>query len=429
MFFRYLLNNIILINIFLWYNNQIFTSKRKWNFINCTWIVVLLILKSFFNIFQSFGANLFISVLIYFIISVVYFDSDLTKRIVFIGFYICSTFISEINVYLLLNHFTRISLINLNIWIYDLIGSILSALILFCIVYLITTLKNIKELTNSKGIWYLIMLPIISIIVISSIIFFKILTINPILVFLLTSSIIIYNLIVCIGFADILKSKNILIENEQLKSQELYYKLLEEKFNNSRLFIHDFKKHINLINELIKKDDYKGINEYISELYEEIKTDENLVITGNQLIDLIINTNKETLKQYDISIKHDVRIKNIDTIKTIDFNIVFSNLLDNAIESCIKDDGHFIKIKLDIINDLIILKVINPCNQYDQNIKTTKSNEDYHGLGILNVKRISYKYKGYTKFSYDNEYNIFTATVIFKTHNKKNDKDTIHSNF
>lgn len=430
MFFRYLLNNIILINIFLWYNNHIFISKRKWNFINCIWIVVLLILKSFFNIFQSFGTNLFISVLIYLIISVVYFDSDLTKRIVFIGFYICSTFISEINVYLLLNYLTtKISLINLDIWIYDLIGSILSALTLFCIIYLITTLKNIKKLTDSKGIWYLIILPIISIMIITSIIYFKILTINPILVFLLTSSIIIYNLIVCIGFADILKSKNILIENEQLKNQELHYKFLEEKFNNSRLFIHDFKKHINLINEFIKNGDYKGINEYISELYEEIKTDENLVITGNQLIDLIINTNKDTLKQYDISIKHDVRIKNIDTIKTIDFNIVFSNLLDNAIESCIKDGGHFIKIKLDIINDLIILKVINPCNQYDQNIITTKSNKDYHGLGILNIKRISYKYKGYTKFSYDNEYNIFTATVIFNAQNEKNDKDATHNNF
>ena len=422
MFFRYLINNIVLISIFLWYNNHLFKRKRngKGSFINCICISILLVLKSFFNIFQSFETNLCLSVLVYLIISLAYFDSSLIKRSVFIGFYICATFISEINIYLFLNYLIRTYAINLNIWIYNILGSILSTLLLFCIVNFITEIKGIKELTDSKGIWYLIILPITSIIIVCSIIYFKILTINPLLVFLLTLGIIIYNLIICIGFTDILKSKNVLIENEQLKNQELYYKLLEEKFNNSRHFIHDFKKHINLINELIKNEDYNRIKEYISELYDEIKADENLVITGNQLIDLILNTNKQTLKQYDICIKHDVRVKNICTIKTIDFNIVFSNLLDNAIESCIKDNGHFIKIKLDKINDLIVLKVINPCNQYDPTLKTTKINKDYHGLGIHNIQRISYKYKGDTKFSYDDEYNIFTATVIFSTQSESN---------
>ena len=75
----------------------------------------------------------------------------------------------------------------------------------------------------------------------------------------------------------------------------------------------------------------------------------------------------------------------------------------------------FIKIKLDRINDLIVLKVINPCNNYNPSLKTTKSNKDYHGLGIHNIQRIAYKYNGYTNFSYDDEYNIFIATIIFNT--------------
>lgn len=417
MFFRYLINNITLISIFFWYNNHIFKKKRKCDFINCIYISILLLLKSFFNIYQSFEINLYSSILVYLIISIMYFDSNLIKRSIFIGFYICSTFVSEINIYLVLNYLTSNYGINLNTWGYNIIGSILSIIVLFCIVNFITKITDIKQSADNKEIWYLIIPPITSILIISLIIYFKILTINPILVFLLTLGIIIYNLIICIGFADILKSKNILIENEQLKNQELYYKLLEEKFNNSRHFIHDFKKHINLINELIKNNDYNNLCEYVSELHNEIKADENFVITGNKLIDLILNANKNTLKEHDICIKHDIRIKDISTIKTIDFNIVFSNLLDNAIESCIKDNKHFIKIKLNYINDSLVLKVINPCNQYNSTLKTTKTNKDYHGLGILNVQRISNKYKGYTKFSYNEKYNIFTATVIFNIQN------------
>lgn len=359
--------------------------------------------------------NLFLTVLVHFIISLLFFESSLTKRAVFIGFYICATFISEINVYLLLNSLIRSYAVNLNIGIYNTLGSILSAVLLFYMVKLITDINGIKEITDSKVIWYISILPITSLIILYSVIHFNLLTIKPFFVFLLTLVIIINNFILCIGFTDILKSKNILIENEQLKNQELYYKLLKEKYNNSRHFIHDFKKHINLIDEFIKKEDYNKLKEYISESYEEMKADENLIITGNQLIDLIVNTKKQDLEQHNICIKHDVQIKNIDPIKTIDFNIAFSNLLDNALESCIKDNGHFIKIKLDRINDLIVLKVINPCNNYNPSLKTTKLNKDYHGLGIHNIQRIAYKYNGYTKFSYDDEYNIFIATIIFNT--------------
>ena len=417
MFLRYLINNLILISIFLWYNNHLFKRKKydKWYSINCLCIVFLLIIKSFLNTMQYPETNLFLTVLVHFIISLLFFESSLTKRAVFIGFYICATFISEINVYLLLNSLIRSYAVNLNIWIYNTLGSILSAVLLFYMVKLITDINGIKEITDSKVIWYISILPITSLIILYSVIHFNLLNIKPFFVFLLTLVIIINNFILCIGFTDILKSKNILIENEQLKNQELYYKLLKEKYNNSRHFIHDFKKHINLIDEFIKKEDYNKLKEYISESYEEMKADENLIITGNQLIDLIVNTKKQDLEQHNICIKHDVQLKNIDPIKTIDFNIAFSNLLDNALESCIKDNGHFIKIKLDRINDLIVLKVINPCNNYNPSLKTTKSNKNYHGFGIHNIQRIAYKYNGYTKFSYDDEYNIFIATIIFNT--------------
>lgn len=418
MFFRYIINNIILTSIFLWYNNHLFQRKRKWSYLNSLFIIFILVIKSLLNLFLSPQINLCSSILVYLIISISYFDSSVIKRFVFIGFYICSSFICEINIYLLLNYVLNLYKINLNIWIYNLIGSTLSALGLWCIVYLVAKIKDIKELADSKGIWYLIILPITSILIISSIIYFEILSINPILVFLLTLGIIIYNLVICIGFTDILKSKNILIENERLKNQELHYKLLEEKFNSSRHFIHDFKKHINLINEFISNSNYSELNEYISEINDEIRVDENFVITGNQLIDLILNSNNQTLQQYDICVKHDVRVKEIDTIKSIDFNIVFSNLLENAIEHCIRDDGHFIKIKFDNLNGLLVLKVLNPCHQHNSNLKTVKKDKDYHGLGILNVKRIAHKYKGYATFYYDDEYKIFTSTVIFNTQSK-----------
>lgn len=46
-------------------------------------------------------------------------------------------------------------------------------------------------------------------------------------------------------------------------------------------------------------------------MYKEIKKDENFVITGNQIIDLALNSNKDILSNYQICIRHDVKIREL----------------------------------------------------------------------------------------------------------------------
>lgn len=412
MYLRYIISNTILVILFLWYNKKLFvkrSQKKEDIFI----IVFIIIAKSLINLHISFQLNLITSILVYLIISSKFFIGSLTKKFVFIGFYISASFISEMNAFLILNEILPSYKIIFNSLFYNMFGSLLSTIFLFIIIYIVTKVNDIKDMVDNKELWYFIMLPVASIVIIYSIMQSNMLLLNPNLCILITFGIILFNIIICIGFVDIIKSRNVLIENEKLKSQKLHYELLEEKFDNSKRFIHDFKKHINLINGYIANNEYSKLKIYLNELSKEIKNDENFVITGNQVIDLALNSSKDILSQYNIDIKHDVKIKDIKSISAFDFNIVFSNILENAIESCKISKGNFIKIKLEGTENLIILKVVNPCTQVKQNLTTTKFDTEYHGYGIKNINKIVHKYSGSSTFEYDTKNHLFISTIVF----------------
>lgn len=412
MIWRYVFSNTILILLFLWYNNKLFIKNNKKNeFI--PFLLFLIIIKSLINLCTSFQLNLFFSILTYLLISSYFFIGSLTKKFVFIGFYISASFISEMNAFLILNKILPSYKIIFSSLIYNMLGSLLSTMFLFIIIYIVTKVNDIKDIVDNKELWYFIMLPITSIVIIYSIMNSNMLLLDPNLCILITIGVIFFNIIICIGFVEIIKSRNIQIENEKLKSEKLHFELLEEKFDNSKRFIHDFKKHINLINGYIANNEYSKLKKYLSEVSIEIKNDENFVITGNQVIDLALSSSKEQLSQYNIDIKHDVKIKDIKCISAFDFNIVFSNILENAIESCKRTNGNFIKIKLDGNQNFIVLKVVNPCSEVNQNLETIKFHSEFHGYGIKNIDKIVRKYNGSSTFKFDKKNHLFISTVVF----------------
>ena len=287
--------------------------------------------------------------------------------------------------------------------------------ILGVLAYLIAKLSNVKRNDDKIHYGYFLSIPTISVFIIYTMMQSNLFDMEPMLSIIcriISCIIVVLNVLISIKFTHVMQSKDRQIKDEEQKSQELHYMLLEEKVESSKKFIHDFKKHINMINAYVYDEDWDKLKVYLNELSTEIKKDESFVLTGNKLIDLCLHANKDALTTNTIEIKHDIKIKDVSPVTEFDFNIVFSNILDNAIESCIRTNGHFIKIKLDKTNDLVVLKVINPCLEVKENFETLKD-ENEHGYGISNIKKIVEKYDGSATFKFDKEQSVFISTIIF----------------
>ena len=190
-------------------------------------------------------------------------------------------------------------------------------------------------------------------------------------------------------------SKNVSQEREletkmYLKEQQNYYEYLEEREKNTKKFRHDVRNHLELLTKLINSKQYEEVNDYLEKI--NIKIDElgNAVSIGNGIAEAIVN------KYYYQAIDSGVKMKVSGVLPTecridaYDLCTIFSNILSNAIEAAGKSKKKQIYLDCRYNDENIIINIRNTYKDNGQfknkNLVTTKSDREYHGFGLENVR-------------------------------------------
>lgn len=149
--------------------------------------------------------------------------------------------------------------------------------------------------------------------------------------------------------------------------------------------------------------------------------DTQYVKLKHNMLETIINNKLTVCGRENINIQtYDV--SDIETelygISEQEMCTIISNLLDNAIESCIKYNGDkFISLKILHEKEYILINVINTTSNTKVNyngsaLKTSKEDKENHGLGTQIINDIAYKYNGNVKYEIvDNQ---FIANVMLE---------------
>lgn len=214
-------------------------------------------------------------------------------------------------------------------------------------------------------------------------------------------------------------------EKEKLLSTQILLESLEVNYNSvislykeRENIYHDFKNHIIVISSLIEHEDYDEVKKYISNLKSPISEIGGIVLSSNNLVDIIFNYKYFEAKEKNIKIVFDV-----DMLENYNFSMsenelcaVFSNVLDNAIEACANIVGFdpIIQVSLKKANDMLFFRVQNPCIQCQKNASgkfiSTKDDKLLHGIGLRSVTSVIEKYDGH--IVYDIEGNSFVIDIM-----------------
>ena len=217
----------------------------------------------------------------------------------------------------------------------------------------------------------------------------------------------------------IIKDNKLRAENEIVKEkmdmQYQYYLTIKDSQEKIRKLYHDINNHIACIKNI--SEEQKNVDMYVDEINRELKSYQTVSDTGNMILDVILNEKKSICDKEDIEFIADVKLINCEFIDMIDVCSIFSNILDNAIEACLKIDDEnihrFIKIRSSIVKNFIVIKCknskINNILLKNGEILTDKKDTFKHGIGLNSIKNSVEKYDGNVKIDIEEE--AFSITI------------------
>lgn len=200
-------------------------------------------------------------------------------------------------------------------------------------------------------------------------------------------------------------------QQEEKKSREEITQLHE----HARRLKHDMRNHLMVLVSFLNQNEIEEAKDYTSSLLDKLNLDYSYISTGNSLLNYIVNQKMSLAKQKEIYVKAEIENLKFEGIQSIDFSAILGNLLDNAIEAAAGSKRRYVEIT---IRQQRGYEMIQICNSIDTSVlkgnpllKTTKSDEKLHGIGVLQVRELVEKYDGI--FDIYEEENRFIVSVLF----------------
>ncbi|MGX4598328.1 ATP-binding protein [Faecalimicrobium sp. JNUCC 81] len=226
----------------------------------------------------------------------------------------------------------------------------------------------------------------------------------------------------------ILEKEKVVIE-EKIKAQYNYYERIKKNQGRTKRLYHDLKNHLLCINNI---DTNENASKYSMELEKEIEKIEYIYNTKNDILDIILKEKNDICIDNNIDFFADINFEKCNFVQMIDVCSIFSNILDNAMEAClkIKDSERKIYIRGTIVKNYFVLKSvnskINDIKTDDNNIISSKTDRDFHGIGLKSVENSLNKYNGEFRFKdLGNEFELDIYIPIESEVNLNYEKNSI----
>lgn len=203
-----------------------------------------------------------------------------------------------------------------------------------------------------------------------------------------------------------------------LLMQKTYYPMIQEKINEAKTARHDLRHHLVTISGYLANKKYESLENYFSNYKTTLQNDEQIIYSNHEVMDMLshyyINLTKQ--KNIDLSIKLDV---NADLkISDEDISSLFSNLLENAVESCLRanENKPFITLTAKSKAGIMSIHMENSCDSINKNKSKLLSSKKTHrtGYGLESIKSIADKYNGSTEFYFEDDKRIFISVITLE---------------
>ena len=279
---------------------------------------------------------------------------------------------------------------------------------LFCFwfsVYIIEYSKNKQKDIPIKNWLSIILIPILSVFILNGIFVSYGLNHRQTINYLITViGLLALNLFVFNFFDTYANQLKMKVMEQRLKSEEENYMLIENKYNEIRQLKHDINNQISVAKSMFSDGNPKEAIKHLDKLADSLSD-----------VDAIINMKWQEALNKNIQFTTKINVFESVPIDNMLLCRILSNLFDNAIEGAERCSyvNKYIYISLIQIDNKLRICVMNSSDEVDtQNLKSSKSGNGLHGIGVSSIKKAVTQLNGVTSFEWEN--GIFTADILIE---------------
>lgn len=192
---------------------------------------------------------------------------------------------------------------------------------------------------------------------------------------------------------------------------------VQNMYRQVRGWRHDFAGHVQNMNVLLEKGDYEELKRYLDKMDASLGEVDSVLKTGNVMVDAALNSKLTLAASKHIAITAKAAVPSVLSVSEVELCALIGNLLNNAIEGCLtleKEEERFLRVYIDTMKGQLYLSVANSYSgmrkRENGKYRTTKSDADAHGFGLLRIDSIAEKYGGYVNRQH--EEGVFVTEVM-----------------
>lgn len=201
---------------------------------------------------------------------------------------------------------------------------------------------------------------------------------------------------------------------QQMEIQTDSILALERSYRAQRQATHDFRNQLQTINDLLTRGETAEALEYVQQLQGMQTTRIFSVNSHHPIIDAILNHKYQTAQEQNIDVQVQVNDLSRITLTTDIIVVLLTNLLDNAIEACVRlPQNRVIQCRIFATDNLYmsVRNTSNPVVITDNHVSSMKEPIEEHGYGLARIRYILDQLNAEFTFTYENGWFEFVAEI------------------
>ena len=200
--------------------------------------------------------------------------------------------------------------------------------------------------------------------------------------------------------------------------QRTNFELLRERIEETKTAQHDLRHHFVMIEGFLQDREYEELESYVRKFHAAIQPAAQAGYAKNPVVNVLGRHYASLAEKENIRLAFRLDVGRDVKISEADLCAVLSNLLENAIEACARQNSgeRFITLTMGQKPSILSIRMENSTDgsvaRRGGVFLSSKREQQRKGYGLDSVRSIAGKYGGDTEFQYDNDKKVFVSTVL-----------------